>query len=298
MPTSRGFGRTLGFIALLAASAAAACGGGSTTVKIVRKTCRAADGVEIVYSVAGKGEPALVFVHGGLANRGFWDGQLAEFGAEHKTIALDLPGHGESGADRTKWGIPEFGADVKAVVEAEKVKKVILFGNSLGGPVIIQAALLLPGRVLGVVGVDTFHVIGQVIPPDQMEERAGYFEKDYAGALKMMVGLLFHKDADPAMVADAEKRMSGTSPAVAKAIFLGMAGYDEGPAVRSLQAPLRTINGDLYAVDVEGNRKIKPDFEAVMMTHMGHYPMLERPAEFNRLVAEMIATLTKTGPTR
>jgi len=34
------------------------------------------------------------------------------------------------------------------------------------------------------------------------------------------------------------------------------------------------------------------------MTHMGHYPMLERPAEFNRLVAEMIATLTKTGPTR
>jgi len=164
--------------------------------------------------------------------------------------------------------------------------------------VIIQAALLLPGRVLGVVGVDTFHVIGQVIPPDQMEERAGYFEKDYAGALKMMVGLLFHKDADPAMVADAEKRMSGTSPAVAKAIFLGMAGYDEGPAVRSLQAPLRTINGDLYAVDVEGNRKIKPDFEAVMMTHMGHYPMLERPAEFNRLVAEMIATLTKTGPTR
>ena len=293
MPASHGYGRTLGFIALLAALSAAACGGGSTTVKIVRKTCRAADGVEIVYSVAGKGEPALVFVHGGLANRGFWDSQLREFGSRHRTIALDLPGHGESGANRTKWGIPEFGADVKAVVDAEKAERVILFGNSLGGPVIIQAALLLPGRVLGVVGVDTFQVIGQVFPPDQMEERAGFFEKDFAGALKMMVGLLFHKDADPAVVADAEKRMSGTSPAVAKALFLGMAGYDEGPAVRSLQAPLRTINGDLYAVDIEGNRKIKPDFDAVIMTHMGHYPMLERPAEFNRLVAEMIAGLMK-----
>jgi pimeloyl-ACP methyl ester carboxylesterase len=291
MAKTHGFGRTLGFIALLAASAAAACGGGSTTVKIVRKTCRAADGVEIVYSVAGKGEPALVFVHGGLANRGFWDGQLAEFGAKHKTIALDLPGHGESGADRTKWGIPEFGADVKAVIEAEKAKKVILFGNSLGGPVIVEAALLLPGRVLGVVGVDTFHLLDQVIPPDQMEQRAEYFEKDYAGSLKTMIALLFHKDADPAMVADAEKRMSGISPAVAKLIFLGMAGYDEGAAIRRLQAPLRAINGDLYAVDVEGNRKIKPDFDAVIMTHMGHYPMLERPSEFNRLVAEMVAGL-------
>ncbi len=293
MATTHGFGRTLGFIALLAASAAAACGGGSKTVTIVRKTCRSADGVEIVYSVAGRGEPALVFVHGGLANRRFWDRQLVEFGADRKTIALDLAGHGESGAGRTKWGIPEFGADVKAVIEAEKAKKVILFGNSLGGPVIVEAALLLPGRVLGVVGVDTFHLLDQVIPPDQMEQRAEYFEKDYAGSLKTMIALLFHKDADPAMVADAEKRMSGISPAVAKAMFLGMAGYDEGAAVRRLQAPLRAINGDLYAVDVEGNRKIKPDFDAVIMTHMGHYPMLERPAEFNRLVAEMVAGLRK-----
>jgi pimeloyl-ACP methyl ester carboxylesterase len=38
---------------------------------------------------------------------------------------------------------------------------------------------------------------------------------------------------------------------------------------------------------------IKPDFDAVIMKHMGHYPMLERPDEFNRLVAETIASLTK-----
>ena len=53
-----------------------------------------------------------------------------------------------------------------------------------------------------------------------------------------MVGLLFHKDADPALVADAEKRMSGTSPAAAKAMFLGMAGYDLGASARRLRAPL------------------------------------------------------------
>ena len=274
-------------------AAAGAAGKEPAGVKIERKTCRGADGVEIVYSVAGKGEPALVFVHGGLANRGFWDGELKAFGGKHKTIALDLAGHGESGVNRTKWGMPEFGADVKAVVDAEKVKKVIIFGNSLGGPVAVEAALLLPGRVLGVVGVDTFQVLDQKIPPEQVKQRADMFERDYAGSLKIMVGMLFHKDADPAIMADAEKRMSGTSPAAAKAMFLSMGGYDQGAAVRRLTAPLRAINGDLYPTDIQANRKIKPDFDAVIMKHMGHYPMLERPDEFDRLVAETVARIIR-----
>ena len=260
---------------------------------IERKTCRAADGVEIVYSVSGAGEPALVFIHGGLANRGFWDGQLGVFGAHHRTIALDLPGHGESGLDRKKWGILEFGADVKAVIDAEKAKKVIIFGNSLGGPVAIEAALLLPGRVLGVVGVDTFHLFDRGVTPEEARERAHFFERDFAHALNQMVGMLFHKDADPDIVADAKKRMASTSPAAAREMFLSTGGYDEGAGARRLAAPLRAINGDLYPTDVPANRKLKPDFEAVIMKHMGHYPMLERPDEFNRRVAEIVAGLMK-----
>ncbi|MBP1661472.1 MAG: catD [Candidatus Aminicenantes bacterium] len=262
-------------------------------IKIENRTCRAADGVELAYSAAGAGEPALVFIHGGLANRGFWDGQLKEFGGRHRTIALDLPGHGESGSGRTHWGLPEFGADVKAVIDAEKVNKVIIFGNSLGGPVAIEAGLLLPERTLGVVGIDTFQALEGVITAKEARERADSFERDFAGTLKTMVAMLFHKDADPAVMADAEKRMSGTPPAAAKAMFLGLAGYDMGAAAARLTAPLRAINGDLYPTDIEGNRKVKPDFEAVIMAHMGHYPMLERPAEFNRLIAETIAGLIR-----
>jgi pimeloyl-ACP methyl ester carboxylesterase len=292
-PTRSGIAVVAALAMLAGVALAASQGGGPMEVKIERKTCKAPDGVEIVYSVAGKGEPALVFIHGGLANRGFYDGQLKAFAARHKVIAPDLAGHGESGAGRTKWGIPEFGADVRAVIDAEQAAKVIIFGNSLGGPVAIETALLLPGRTVGVVGIDTFQLLEGVMTPEEIRQRAEYFEKDYAGALKVMVGMLFHKDADPAVVADAEKRMSGISPAVAKAMFLGMAGYDMGAPAARLAAPLRTINGDLYPTDVAANRKLKPDFDAVIMTHMGHYPMLERPDEFNRRVAEVVAGLTK-----
>jgi pimeloyl-ACP methyl ester carboxylesterase len=249
--------------------------------------------VPIVYSIAGAGDPGLVFIHGGLADRTFWDGQLRVFAGHYRIVALDLPGHGESGLDREKWGIPEFGADVKAVIEAEKLKSVIIFGNSLGGPVAIEAALLLPDRVLGVVGIDTFKVLDYKITPEETKQRAESFHRDFTGALKQMVRMLFHSDADPALMADAERRMAGTSPEAAQAMLISFSGYDGGAAARQLTVPLRAINGDLYPTDLAGNRKVKADFEVVIMNHMGHYPMLERPKEFNDLVKEIVASLTK-----
>jgi pimeloyl-ACP methyl ester carboxylesterase len=261
------------------------------TPKIERKTCLAPDGVTIVYSAAGAGEPALVFIHGGLANRTFYDAQLKAFADRHRVLALDLAGHGESGTNRKKWGIPEFGADVKAVVDAEQAEKVIIMGNSLGGPVAIEAALLLPGRALGVVGVDTFQDFSR-ITEDEAKQRAELFRRDFLGGVKEMTRALFYPDADPAIVAEAELRMAKTSPQTADAMFLSLGGYDVGASARRLTIPIRTINGDLYPTNLAALRKVKPDFDAVIMSHMGHYPMLERPEEFNRLLASVIEKLS------
>ena len=74
-----------------------------------------------------------------------------------------------------------------------------------------------------------------------------------------------------------------------------MGGYSTAAAARKLTVPLRAINGDLYPTDVAAVRAVKPGFEVKIMKHMGHYPMLERPDEFNRLVAEVVAELTKSN---
>jgi len=255
---------------------------------IEKKTCRAPDGVTIVYSAAGRGEPALVFIHGGLADRSFFAGELQRFSGAHRVIALDLAGHGESGTNRTKWGIAEFGADVRAVADAEHLNRIVLFGNSLGGSVAIEAALLMAGRVVGVVGIDTFQTLDYAITAEEARERAEAFRQDYAGSMEAMVKMLFHPDADAAIVAEAERRMMATSPETAYAMFMGTAGYDMAAAARRLTVPLRAVNGDLYPTDVEDVRKIKPDFKAVIMKHMGHYPMLERPDEFDEHVAAAV----------
>jgi pimeloyl-ACP methyl ester carboxylesterase len=86
--------------------------------------------------------------------------------------------------------------------------------------------------------------------------------------------------------------MARTQPDAAYGMFIGMGGYDQGAAARRITVPLRAINGDIYPTDVAAIRKVKADFDAVIMKHMGHYPMLERPVEFDRLVGEVVRALT------
>lgn len=263
--------------------------------RVERKTCDTPDGVPMVYSAVGTGEPALVFIHGGLANRGFWDGELRRFGDEYRVLAPDLPGHGESGADRQHWVLPEFGADVAAMVEAEGVAQVILFGNSLGGPVAIEAALLLREMVLGVVGVDTFQSLAHSMTREEAEKRAEAFRDDYAGSVHHMILQLFHADADPGLLRDAQRRMMTTPPEAAYAIFNSLAEYRPDAAARRLTVPLRAINGDLYSTDVQAVRQVKPDFAVKVLEHTGHYPMLERPLAFDQAVAAVVEELIHHG---
>ena len=108
------------------------------------RTTTSFDGVRIAYTTSGAADTALVFVHGGLADRSFWDGQQAALAERFRVIAPDLAGHGESGQNRREWGIAQFGRDVVAVMEAEQVQQAVLIGNSMGGPVAIEAG----GRVL------------------------------------------------------------------------------------------------------------------------------------------------------
>lgn len=146
---------------------------------MLSRTTASFDGVCIVYSVSGTADTTLVFVHGGMSDRSFWDGQHTFFAEQYRVIALDLAGHGESGQNRRVWGIPEFGRDIAAVMDAEYVSRSVLIGNSLGGPAAIEAALFTGTRVLAVIGVDTFHDMGRIMDSNQMLEAAEAWQRDF-----------------------------------------------------------------------------------------------------------------------
>jgi pimeloyl-ACP methyl ester carboxylesterase len=247
-----------------------------------------ADGVKIAYSQAGSGPVSLLFIHGGLANRSFWAPQLAGLAGTFRMAALDLGGHGDSGRNREYWSIATFAGDACAVAEALDLRNLVLIGNSLGGPVALEAAPRLAGRVIGVIGVDTLHAAGQAFPPEEARARAAAFRNDFQGACKEMCRALFHPGEHRDLQAWALRTMFAMDREVVGRIMEGLAGYDLGEAFKRAGAPIRAINGDLWPTDVEANRKLTPDFDAVIMKGAGHYPMLERPDEFDRILTDVV----------
>jgi pimeloyl-ACP methyl ester carboxylesterase len=287
---------TLGLaIALVALSEPARAGSQGA----VSGTATSPDGIPIRYHAGGKGDPALVFVHCGGCERGFWDGQVAHFAAKHRVVALDLAGHGQSGVGRKDWTMPAFGQDVVSVVEALGLKRVVLIGHSLGGPVVLEAARRMPGRVAGLVLVDTMVDFEQRLAAEEVEKYLSALRADYRATTTAITSQYFFSASTPEPVkARVLETVLSVPQEIGVAVFRSSAAYDPLPALREIKAPIRAINSDLFPTNVEGNRRYVPGYQVAIMKGVGHYLMLEQPEAFNALLAEALRELARSGGRR
>ena len=252
-----------------------------------------ADGVEIVYTKQGKGEPTVIFIHGGFADRSYWSNQMNPFSKKYQVIALDLAGHGESGKNRKKWDLPSFAQDVRAVMEKEKIHRAILVGNSLGGPVAIETAWLLPTKVIGIVPVDTYQDFTARPPTGYYQKIAASFRTDFNKTMQQLIRSLFHENVDPTLLKQIDGKMLKNSAEIAASLMESLETYDMISTIKKVPQPIRCINGDLYPTQIEKNQGIHPDFDAVIIPQCGHFPMLEQPESFNRKLAQILINLEK-----
>lgn len=258
------------------------------------RSFRLPDGVDMSYVERGRGEPALVFVHCFSCRKEMWTETLDAFAGEHRVVALDLPGHGQSGAGRQAWSIPGLGADVAALVEHLRLGKVILVGNSLGGPVALEAAARLGGakRVLGVVAVDTLHNVEQQWPEDDFKKTVDSFRTDFAKTCTDFMLRLLPKEAPAATRERVDRDTCGNDQKGALALFETIRAYDESAAMRAAGVPVRAINSAVYPTAADVNRKYAPSFEVFVMEGVGHFPQVERPADFQAQLRRVIQSLT------
>jgi sigma-B regulation protein RsbQ len=252
----------------------------------------ASDGVPIHYSVHGKGETALVFIHCWSCDRNLWENQVPEFAKKYRVVTIDLPGHGQSGQGRKIWSIESYGDDVKTVVTKLDLKRVVLVGSSMGAPIALEATRRMPERVVAIVPVDSLLNVDQKIPPEQLDAVMKQLQADYKGAVTALTNQFFFSPQTPAAVKervlrDATSRPPEMAIAILKAIF----AYDAIPSLRETKVPIHAINGDRNPTNLEVNRKYASQFDAVIIKDTGHYPMLENPARFNQLLTEILSKL-------
>jgi pimeloyl-ACP methyl ester carboxylesterase len=111
-------------------------------------------GVRIRYRVAGEGEP-VVLVHGFVfAMEPSWvrTGVMEALSRDHRVVALDLRGHGESGKphDPGRYGV-EMIRDVLRLMDHLGIERAHLVGYSMGGELALKLLELAPERLLSLV---------------------------------------------------------------------------------------------------------------------------------------------------
>ena len=279
---------------LLLALLTASCIGEVTTGEAL-----SGDGVPIHYAVRGTGGPALVFVHGWACDRTYWDAQMRHFAPRHRVVAIDLPGHGESGTGREEWTVEAFGEDVATVVEQLGLEEVVLIGHSVGGFVVLEVARRIPDRLVGVVGVEAWYDPEQKVSAEQVRMILEPLRANFAEMTEAIVrAMMFAPGADSALVDRVALGMSAAPPEIALAVSENSYRWwnEQGvEALRAVAAPLGAINAARSPTNVDALRRYAPSIDVRTMDGVGHFLMLEDPETFNRLLDELLRQLPEHG---
>ena len=249
------------------------------------------DSVPIRFDVDGSAEPTLVFVHGWSCDRTYWAAQMQAFAPRHRVVAVDLAGHGESGTGRSSWTMPAFGADVVAVADHLGLTDIVLIGHSMGGDVIVEAALLLGKRVRGLVCVDVYATLGEPRSPDEVSAFVDVVRRDFASETGKFVREMFASGTDPELVERVVADMSAAPPDIA-IDALEHAFSNEGPftaGIAALDVPVVSITADYEPTDegALGRHGLMP----VIMSDASHFLMMEAPDRFNALLEDAVAAI-------
>src|ERR1039458_5954 len=108
------------------------------------------DGSRVHYESYGKGQDAVVFIHGWTCDLTFWRGQAPVY-EKHRALLVDLPGHGQSEKPEVTYTQERFARAIDAVMRDAGVTRAVLVGHSMGGPVALTFLRLLPARTKALV---------------------------------------------------------------------------------------------------------------------------------------------------
>ncbi|GAA4024003.1 alpha/beta hydrolase [Sphingomonas swuensis] len=245
----------------------------------------------IGYERSGSSGIPLLFLHGVGSNRHAWDGQVERFGAERLTLAMDLPGYGDSallpGATRD-----DFAAAALAFLDALSIERAHVCGLSLGGVLAIAMHAQAPERIASLILADTFacHPEGEAILARSL---AGMEALGMRGLAESRADALLAQPAAAAVKTAVIETMAAIDPAAyvlaAKAVWLA----DQRREARAIECPTLILCGSEDRITPPSLSDELKDLIAhatlVEITGAGHLPNLEQPAIFDRIVAAFLS---------
>ncbi len=252
----------------------------------------------INHVVTGQGLPPIVFVHGFGCAHEDWDAQVAHLSPRHRTVAVDLRGHGVSPGSAAECSIERYGADVAELLRSLDLPPAVLAGHSMGCRVVTEAALQAPNHTAGVILVDgsQFAAAMEAVLKERFATPDGY------AAMKEVMFLdMFTAKSDRSVVDAVVARAHRLPRAVGETMLMDLQRYDVGRFASSLaclRVPVmalqttfsnekrerRTMRDGQSSPFLDMVRSSVPAVRVEIIADTGHFPQLDESARTNALI--------------
>jgi pimeloyl-ACP methyl ester carboxylesterase len=251
--------------------------------------------------------PTLLFIHGLGGCWHNWLEQLPIFASTHRVLAFDLPGFGHSPMPDEAISIELYVRTARELLELRGLETAAVVGNSMGGLIAAELALSSPAQIerlalVSPAGIALAHrqaqlpAVRRLYPLVRASGRwLGAHADRVASRARLRQWLLATVAGHPERIAPAlaAEQLRGMGKPGLWAAFEDLLNHTIGERLSDLRPPTLIVWGerdhvlpvrhaDLFAASI-------PDARKVIYPGSGHVAMLERPREFNGLLAQFLS---------
>lgn len=256
------------------------------------------------YTDLGAGHPTVVLLHGFPFTSGLWRPQLTALSRQHRVIAPDFRGFGESSLPDGRYALADLADDIAGLLDALSIGGAVLAGLSMGGYVAFEIFRRHRDVVRALILADTRP---DPDTPEGRENRLRTAELAHSDGSAAVAEQLLPKLLSPwtrAQERDVERElrdmMESVAPPALEAALMAMADRaDSRPLLHRIDVPTLVIVGaddQLTSPDeVRAWSQRIPGARLRVIDRAGHVSNLEQPAAFNEAVLEFLAGPGREG---
>jgi pimeloyl-ACP methyl ester carboxylesterase len=233
-------------------------------------------------------------LHGFGSSQVDWELQVPDFGAHFRMIMPDLRGFGESSRDAPPFSVPQFSADLLALLDHLGIDRFSLLGYSLGGAVAFDVAVSHAQRIERMVLVNTW----PSFQPDSFRKKRELWTRRWLVRLSGMNQMarvlgkrLFPDPGQELLRATFEERYSKNDKSVYLALLQTLPEWSVRDRIDKLNMPVLVVGAEhdytpfsekeAYVADMATARLVKVEGSR-------HGTPFDRSEEFNRLVLDFL----------